>query len=182
MYYWFHQALPESGLVSCVYWEDKTEDNETREGRGGEENTRHWSVEGCWVASTNENYTVCSCSHLSTFALIMQIGEVLSESESVKSHVTQVSSQVTTFSVRLITVCVYIFAMSQPPPENDFLEWLSRACVTVGLFFFALAILTFLLSSWNPKINNTARLHLCLSLSLSHLLLLWNDRYVEHEV
>uniref|UniRef100_A0A8C4IPQ9 Adhesion G protein-coupled receptor E8 n=1 Tax=Dicentrarchus labrax TaxID=13489 RepID=A0A8C4IPQ9_DICLA len=85
---------------------------------------------GCWVAFTNENYTVCSCSHLSTFALIMQIG------------------------------------------EDPFLEWLNRICVIVGLFFFGLAILTFLLCSWNPKINNTARLHLCLSLSLTHLLLL----------
>lgn len=52
----------------------------------------------------------------------------------------------------------------------------------VGLFFFGLAIFTFLLCSWNPKINNTARLHLCLNLSMSHLLLLWNDEYIENEV
>nr|XP_019958378.1 PREDICTED: adhesion G protein-coupled receptor E1-like [Paralichthys olivaceus] len=127
------KAVRESGLVTCVYWEDKTQ--ETR--------SIQWSVEGCWAAYTNENYTVCSCSHLSTFALILQIAE--------------------------------------PPPEDDFLEWLNRLCVIVGLFFFALAILTFLLCSWNPKINNTARLHLCLSLALSHLLLLWNDRYVKQE-
>lgn len=55
-------------------------------------------------------------------------------------------------------------------------------CVIVGLFFFALAILSFLLCSWNPKINNTARLHLCLSLGMSHLLLLWSNEYVAHEV
>uniref|UniRef100_A0A672YII6 Adhesion G protein-coupled receptor E8 n=1 Tax=Sphaeramia orbicularis TaxID=375764 RepID=A0A672YII6_9TELE len=110
--------LPGDGMVTCVYWEGKT-------------STMRWSVDGCWVAYTTDNYTVCSCSHLSTFALIMQIG-----------------------------------------------EWLNRMCVIVGLFFFALAILTFLLCSWNPKINNTARLHLCLSLSLSHLLLLWNEKYL----
>ncbi|GLD66704.1 adhesion G protein-coupled receptor E1-like protein [Lates japonicus] len=69
-----------------------------------------------------------------------------------------------------------------PPPENPFLEWLNRMCVMVGLFFFALAVFTFLLCSWNPKINHTARLHLCLSLGLSHLLLLWNDRYLDHEL
>ncbi|XP_070703561.1 adhesion G protein-coupled receptor E1-like [Pempheris klunzingeri] len=141
------KTLPESGFVTCVFWEDKTEETGVGEGskREGEKTkTMRWSVEGCWVAFTNENYTVCSCSHLSTFALIMQIGE--------------------------------------PPPEDPFLEWLNRMCVIVGLFFFALAILTFLLCSWNPKINNTARLHLCLSLSLSHLLLLWNDKYVEQEL
>ncbi|XP_057673659.1 adhesion G protein-coupled receptor E1-like [Corythoichthys intestinalis] len=133
------RLLPESGLVTCVYWEGKTEkmDNEGTE-------TMKWSVNGCWVAHSNENFTVCSCSHLSTFALILQIGE--------------------------------------PQPEDDFLEWLNRICVIVGLFFFALAILTFLLCSWNAKINNTARLHLCISLSFSHLLLLWNDRYVEDEL
>ncbi|XP_042172176.1 adhesion G protein-coupled receptor E3-like [Oncorhynchus tshawytscha] len=48
--------------------------------------------------------------------------------------------------------------------DNPFLEWVNRMCVIVGLVFFALAILTFLLCSWNPKINNTARLHLCLCL------------------
>lgn len=71
---------------------------------------------------------------------------------------------------------------SQPAPEDPFLAWLNRICVIIGLFFFGLAILTFLLCSWNPKINNTARLHLCLNLALSHLLLLWNDKYVDHKV
>ncbi|KAJ0001020.1 hypothetical protein NQD34_006040, partial [Periophthalmus magnuspinnatus] len=98
-----------------------------------------WSTEGCWVSYTNENYTICSCLHLSTFALIMQTGE--------------------------------------PPPESDFLNWLNRICVCIGLFFFCLAILTFLLCSWNPKINNTARLHLCINLGLSHLLLLFNEHF-----
>ncbi|XP_041812401.1 adhesion G protein-coupled receptor E1-like [Chelmon rostratus] len=136
------KTVPESGFVNCVYWEDKTE---TETGMRTERTkTMRWSVEGCWVAYTNENYTVCSCSHLSTFAVIMQTGE--------------------------------------PPPEDPFLEWLNRMCVIVGLFFFALAIFTFLLCSWNPKINNTARLHLCLNLALSHLLLLWNDRYIAHEL
>ncbi|AWP18782.1 putative EGF-like module-containing mucin-like hormone receptor-like 1 [Scophthalmus maximus] len=140
------KLVPESGLVTCVYWKDKTQETATGAGsdKGGDETEMHWSVEGCWVAYTDENHTVCSCSHLSTFALILQIGE--------------------------------------PPPESSFLDWLNRMCVFVGLFFFALAILTFLLCSWNPKINNTARLHLCLSLALSHLLLLWNDRYVEDEL
>ncbi|XP_023153317.3 adhesion G protein-coupled receptor E1-like [Amphiprion ocellaris] len=135
------QAESEAGMVTCVYWEDK------RLGEGSEaakQKIMRWSVEGCGVAFTNENYTVCSCSHLSTFALILQIAE--------------------------------------PPPQSDFLEWLNRMCVIVGLFFFALAIFTFLLCSWNPKINNTARLHLCLNLGSSHLLLLWNDRYLEDEL
>ncbi|XP_034548777.1 adhesion G protein-coupled receptor E1-like [Notolabrus celidotus] len=141
------KMVPDSGLMTCVYWEDKAEDTGGSEGgsKGGENSKMmRWSVEGCHVSYTNENFTVCSCSHLSTFALIMQIGE--------------------------------------PPPVYPFLEWLNRICVIVGLFFFALAIFTFLLCSWNPKVNNTAHLHLCLSLALSHLLLLWNDRYTDHKL
>ncbi|CAK6979234.1 uncharacterized protein LOC128379245 [Scomber scombrus] len=67
------KKVPESGIVTCVYWEDKHENNDEA-GKEGE--TMRWSVEGCWVAYSDENNTVCSCSHLSTFALIMQIGEV----------------------------------------------------------------------------------------------------------
>lgn len=75
---WLHQLVPESGLVTCVYWKDKTQETATGAGsdKGGDETEMHWSVEGCWVAYTDENHTVCSCSHLSTFALILQIGEV----------------------------------------------------------------------------------------------------------
>ncbi|CAI5675111.1 unnamed protein product [Oreochromis niloticus] len=132
------KEVPENGMVTCVYWEA----GEAEGGQNGE--TMRWSKEGCWVAYSQKNYTVCSCSHLSTFALIMQIGE--------------------------------------PVPQNDFLEWLNRICVIIGLFFLALAILTFLLCSWNPKINNTARLHLCLNLAFSQLLLLWNDKYTDNKL
>uniref|UniRef100_A0A3B5KG55 Adhesion G protein-coupled receptor E8 n=1 Tax=Takifugu rubripes TaxID=31033 RepID=A0A3B5KG55_TAKRU len=126
--------IPENGIVTCVYWEV---------GEGGQSSgEKRWSTDGCWISFAHENYTVCSCSHLSTFALIMQI----------------------------------------PAPANPFLDWLNRVCVIVGLFFFGLAIFTFLLCSWNPKINNTARLHLCLNLSMSHLLLLWNQEYTENEL
>ncbi|KAL0159396.1 hypothetical protein M9458_043121, partial [Cirrhinus mrigala] len=45
---------PTSSL-SCVFW-----------------NISEWIVDGCSVLKTNSSYTVCSCVHLSTFALIMQ--------------------------------------------------------------------------------------------------------------
>ncbi|KAL1281292.1 hypothetical protein QQF64_000095 [Cirrhinus molitorella] len=42
-----------SGSLSCVYW-----------------NISEWIVDGCFVLETNSSYTVCSCDHLSTFALV----------------------------------------------------------------------------------------------------------------
>uniref|UniRef100_A0A8C6T7T8 Uncharacterized protein n=1 Tax=Neogobius melanostomus TaxID=47308 RepID=A0A8C6T7T8_9GOBI len=110
-----------------------------------------WSTDGCTMTFSNENYTKCSCYHLSTFALIMK--------------------QASKFNF-----------IQEAPPQNNFLDWLNRICVIVGLFFFGLAILTFLLCSWNPKINNTARLHLCLNLGFSHLFMLFTDRYLACKV
>ncbi|XP_073670688.1 adhesion G protein-coupled receptor E3-like [Paramisgurnus dabryanus] len=49
------RELNDSGNLSCVYW-----------------NVSEWIVDGCSVVKTNSSYTVCSCRHLSTFALIMQ--------------------------------------------------------------------------------------------------------------
>ncbi|XP_065130496.2 adhesion G protein-coupled receptor E3-like [Paramisgurnus dabryanus] len=43
------------GNLSCVYW-----------------NISEWIVDGCSVVKINSSFTVCSCLHLSTFALIMQ--------------------------------------------------------------------------------------------------------------
>ncbi|XP_030634729.1 adhesion G protein-coupled receptor E3-like [Chanos chanos] len=45
-----------AGTLHCVYW-DKTE----------------WSTNGCVrISEKNSNNTICSCTHLSTFALLMQ--------------------------------------------------------------------------------------------------------------
>ncbi|KAG9262708.1 adhesion G protein-coupled receptor E3-like [Astyanax mexicanus] len=45
----------ESQSLSCVYWKVK-----------------EWVVDGCTLTNTNISHTICSCTHLSTFALIMQ--------------------------------------------------------------------------------------------------------------
>ncbi|XP_049325479.1 adhesion G protein-coupled receptor E3-like [Astyanax mexicanus] len=46
--------IPDSNLT-CVYW-----------------NKTVWVVDGCNLLQTSRSHTVCSCDHLSTFALIMQ--------------------------------------------------------------------------------------------------------------
>ncbi|XP_052445116.1 adhesion G protein-coupled receptor E3-like [Carassius gibelio] len=112
-----------NGSLSCVYW-----------------NISEWIVDGCSVLETNSSYTVCSCDHLSTFALIMQTRGPQ------KSH----------------------------PP----LELLNLVCVIVGLVFFSLALLTFALCQWSPGVNNVARINICISLLLAHLLLLLTQQFL----
>ncbi|KAK2909409.1 hypothetical protein Q8A67_005246 [Cirrhinus molitorella] len=112
-----------SGSLSCVYW-----------------NISEWIIDGCSVLETNSSYTVCSCVHLSTFALIMQT--------------------------------------SSPPESNSQLELLNLVCVIVGLVFFSLALLTFALCQWSPGVNNVARINICISLLLAHLLFLLTQQFL----
>ncbi|KAL1250987.1 hypothetical protein QQF64_018783 [Cirrhinus molitorella] len=111
------------GSLSCVYW-----------------NISEWIVEGCSVLKTNSSFTVCSCVHLSTFALIMQT--------------------------------------SRPRESDSKLDLLNLVCVIVGLVFFSLALLTFALCHWGPKVNNVARINICISLLLAHLLFLLTQQFL----
>ncbi|XP_073697998.1 adhesion G protein-coupled receptor E1-like [Garra rufa] len=112
-----------SGSLSCVYW-----------------NISEWIVDGCSVLETNSSYTVCSCVHLSTFALIMQT--------------------------------------SRPPESDSQLDLLGLVCVIVGLVFFSLALLSFALCRWSPGVNNVARINICISLLLAHLLFLLTQQFL----
>ncbi|XP_026103143.1 adhesion G protein-coupled receptor E3-like [Carassius auratus] len=112
-----------SGSLSCVYW-----------------NISEWIVDGCSVLETNSSYTVCSCDHLSTFAIIMQT--------------------------------------SRAPESDPLLELLNLVCVIVGLVFFTLALLTFALCQWSPGVNNVARINICISLLLAHLLFLLTQQFL----
>uniref|UniRef100_A0A673HEL0 Uncharacterized protein n=1 Tax=Sinocyclocheilus rhinocerous TaxID=307959 RepID=A0A673HEL0_9TELE len=109
-----HIRFDPSGSLFCVYW-----------------NISEWIVDGCSVLKTNSSCTVCSCDHLSTFALIMQTSR-----------------------------------------HDSLMELLNLVCVIVGLVFFSLALLTFALCQWSPGVNNVARINICISLLLAHLLFL----------
>ncbi|KAG9340389.1 hypothetical protein JZ751_021502 [Albula glossodonta] len=126
-----HKTKFQAGSVTCVYWDDKGDETQ-------------WSVDGCTATFSNETHTVCSCTHLSTFAILLQTEE--------------------------------------QAEDDELLEWVNLICMAVGLAFLGLAILSFLLCSWNPKINNTARLHLCICLFLGHLLFLLGVSRTENEV
>ncbi|XP_073730052.1 adhesion G protein-coupled receptor E3 [Misgurnus anguillicaudatus] len=52
------------GNLSCVYW-----------------NISEWIVNGCSLVNTNSSYTLCSCLHLSTFALIMETSRITTKDD-----------------------------------------------------------------------------------------------------
>uniref|UniRef100_A0A9J8BG43 Uncharacterized protein n=2 Tax=Cyprinus carpio carpio TaxID=630221 RepID=A0A9J8BG43_CYPCA len=129
-----------SGSLSCVYW-----------------NISEWIVDGCSALKTNSSYTVCSCVHLSTFALIMQT-----------SRPPEVQNL-----TDLALMNSDMFSQSDP-----LLDLLNLVCVIVGLVFFSLALLTFALCQWSPGVNNVARINICISLLLAHLLFLLTQQFL----
>ncbi|XP_036418913.1 adhesion G protein-coupled receptor E3-like [Colossoma macropomum] len=117
------KALNPNYVHSCVYW------NET-----------DWVTDGCTLTTTNSSHTVCSSTHLSTFALIMQINPCQSEHR---------------------------------------FEVINMVVVSFGLVFLGLALLTFALCRKNPRVINTARINLYISLLLGHLLFLLTQTLVK---
>ncbi|KAL7883679.1 hypothetical protein SRHO_G00013370 [Serrasalmus rhombeus] len=58
-----HLQQPSDRNQTCVFWNSSLD--------GGV-----WSTNGCSVVSSNANHTVCSCSHLSSFAVLMALHEI----------------------------------------------------------------------------------------------------------
>ncbi|XP_076140818.1 adhesion G protein-coupled receptor E5-like isoform X2 [Alosa pseudoharengus] len=117
--------------ASCVYWM-----------------VSGWVKDGCYVSETNSTHTVCSCTHLSTFALIMTV--------------------------------------DQTPEKHPVVDVLNTVFVLIGLVFLTLAVMTFALCRWNPRVSNVARLNLCVCLLLAHPLFLLTQSFLHlirpHEV
>ncbi|MED6293045.1 hypothetical protein CHARACLAT_006813 [Characodon lateralis] len=59
----FHLDQSKQTSHTCVFWDSSKE--------GGA-----WSTRGCSVVESNINYTVCSCNHLSSFAVLMALYEI----------------------------------------------------------------------------------------------------------
>ncbi|XP_030636324.1 uncharacterized protein LOC115817201 [Chanos chanos] len=119
------KKMDPKGLLHCVYW-----------------NVSEWVVDGCSITETNSSYTVCSCVHLSTFALIMQT--------------------------------------QRPPKRYYLLKLLSTVAVGVGLVSLFLTVLTFI-GFWKKLgRKTTARLNLCISLLLAHLLFLLTQHFLHY--
>ncbi|KAL7826792.1 hypothetical protein AOLI_G00320010 [Acnodon oligacanthus] len=58
-----HLQQPSDRNQTCVFWDSSL--------NGGA-----WSTKGCFVVSSNANHTVCSCTHLSSFAVLMALHEI----------------------------------------------------------------------------------------------------------
>ncbi|XP_072420202.1 adhesion G protein-coupled receptor E3-like isoform X3 [Chiloscyllium punctatum] len=72
--------------VKCVYWDSSV---------------AAWSVQGCRLRDSNVTVTVCSCTHLSSFAVLMALHDI-GEIHNFNLHV------ITTVGIILSLVCLFI--------------------------------------------------------------------------
>ncbi|XP_073697994.1 adhesion G protein-coupled receptor E3-like [Garra rufa] len=92
--------------------------------------------------------------------------------------VLETNSSFTVCSCVHLSTFTLIMQTSRPPEEDPLMDLLGLVCVTVGLVFFTLALLTFVFCRWNTRVNNVARINICISLLLAHLLFLLTQQFL----
>ncbi|XP_020939318.1 adhesion G protein-coupled receptor E2-like isoform X22 [Sus scrofa] len=78
--------------VFCVFWEN------SQNGSG------HWATNGCKMVGTKDNSTICQCTHLSSFAILMAHYEVQEENTSL--------NVITYIGLTLSLLCLLLAALT----------------------------------------------------------------------
>ncbi|XP_073697996.1 uncharacterized protein [Garra rufa] len=93
--------------------------------------------------------------------------------------VLETNSSYTVCSCDRLSTFALIMQTSRPPEsDSQLMKLLNLVCVIVGLVFFSLALLSFALCRWSPGVNNVARINICISLLLAHLLFLLTQQFL----
>ncbi|XP_053085645.1 adhesion G protein-coupled receptor E3-like [Pangasianodon hypophthalmus] len=120
------QELDPEGILSCVYWKTDT-----------------WLEEGCSIVQTNSTHTVCSCDHLSTFALIMQTDPCRSDRLMNALFAVAIIVGLVFLSLSILTFTFY----SRNPVTN---AALINLCINLLLFHLLSLIKTLFLAHIHP--------------------------------
>ena len=120
-----------SGNPKCSYWHYE---EDTYEG--------DWRSDGCSVKTTNKTHTVCSCNHLTHFAVLMDIHGVYDRPEIGTRH---------TYILKILTIT---------------LSSISMICILLTLFIFNV-LKIFKRSNEKSKDYLRVTVHLCVCLLLS---------------
>ncbi|XP_062869874.1 adhesion G-protein coupled receptor G2-like [Trichomycterus rosablanca] len=148
------QDVTNNSSVSCVFWNFSLNG-----GLGG------WSSEGCSVQSQNETETVCTCNHLSNFALLLDISRegVGGVHNTIMSYISYISCGFSAIFLS-ITLVTYL-AFRSLHTEN-----LSK--ITIHLCFSLLFLnLRFLLDSWLSSYSSRTEVCIFMALVLHYFLL-----------
>ncbi|KPP66608.1 CD97 antigen-like [Scleropages formosus] len=84
----FSLLKSKKGSLICVYWDEKLSG-------GG------WSEKGCSVSESNGTHTICSCTHLSSFAVLMALYDI-------EEKFQQQLQMITWVGLSLSLVCLFL--------------------------------------------------------------------------
>ncbi|XP_023133716.2 adhesion G protein-coupled receptor E5 [Amphiprion ocellaris] len=117
----YHLKKSNQTSHTCVFW-DSSE-------KGGS-----WSARGCEVVESNMEYTVCSCNHLSSFAVLMSLCEMKDKFE--LQLITWVGLSL---SLICLFICILTFSMirSIQSPRTTIHLHLCISLFTANLIFLA---------------------------------------------
>ncbi|XP_049454962.1 adhesion G protein-coupled receptor G3-like [Epinephelus fuscoguttatus] len=134
---------------TCVFWQESHLDN----------TTGHWSAVGCETSDTGTDF-ICSCNHLSFFAVLVNPELSVDESDAVKlSYITYTGSALSIFFT-VISLIIYI-CLQRRRPEKAIGVHLQ---LTVALL--CLHIIFLLSNLWVWQLNETEDSWVCRGLGL----------------
>ncbi|KAB0406050.1 hypothetical protein E2I00_012162 [Balaenoptera physalus] len=149
------KVKPSIKKVFCVYWKGTKE--------GG-----HWSMEGCFLIHANETHSICSCTHLSSFAVLMAFHR---EMKVICLCWDATFQGVGEYNPRAGKPdCELLSAHSQE--EDPALTVITYVGLSFSLLCLLLAALTFLLCKAIQNTSTSLHLQLSLCLFLAHLVFL----------
>lgn len=142
----FTQDIKESAATyTCAYWSE----------------SGTWSPNGCHEESTNLTHTVCNCSHLSSFAVLMALTPM---EVSVNLNLVE-KPQPSQKRIKRPS--------GSSPPQHTFgLQLVTKIGLAVSLLCLVLSILTFKFCRSIQGTRTTIHLHLCISLFFADLFFL----------
>ncbi|XP_063065836.1 adhesion G protein-coupled receptor E3-like [Engraulis encrasicolus] len=94
-------------------------------------------------------------------------------------HVSITKSAHTVCSCQYPSTFALIMTMDPAKKSDPVMNILNNILVLIGLLFLNLAVMTFSLCRWNPRVSNVARLNLCVCLLLAHTLFLLIQSFLQ---
>ncbi|XP_076876417.1 adhesion G-protein coupled receptor G2-like isoform X2 [Brachyhypopomus gauderio] len=111
--------------VSCAFW-----DARSNSGSGG------WSTSGCSVHSRGDNGTVCSCSHLTNFGILLDLSDPSQQSNSIiLTNFTYIGCGISSIFLTVTVVTYLCFEKLRKDVPSKILIQLCLALLLLNLLF-----------------------------------------------
>ncbi|XP_063060374.1 adhesion G protein-coupled receptor E3-like [Engraulis encrasicolus] len=94
-------------------------------------------------------------------------------------RVSMTNSTHTVCSCQYPSTFALIMTVNPTQKSDPVMNILNTVLVLIGLLFLTLAVMTFALCRWNPRVSNVARLNLCVCLLLAHTLFLLTQSFLQ---